>query len=189
MRKCFQRSFHLSDALLLIAATSPGLVLMRQSGPLEIGWSSPIRFFWTVRNCFYFFSYIVVGWTFLLLLLCLRTPRPPLRRLVRCPGFVATVVSVIVILIRLINCLSVVFVTSLHYNKLLAYGWMVKLFQGLDELKLFPSEVGCAIVAAWSIQAIGGRWRPEPTWCDRLGRILGLYWISTIPFSWFTFWG
>jgi len=189
MRKCFQRRFHLSDALLMIAATSPGLVLMRQFGPLEIDWSSPNNFFWSVRYCIYFFSYIVVGWTYLLLFLCLRTPRLALRRLVRCPGFVAVVASAIVIFMRFVNYVSVAFFTSLDVGRANVYDWMIDLFQVTEELELFPSEVGCAIIAAWSIQVIGGNWRPEPTWCDRLGRILGLYWISTIPFSWFTFWG
>ena len=52
---------------------------------------------------------------------------------------------------------------------------------------LVPSEIGCAVLVAWTIQAIGGRWRPEPSWIDRAGRLLGAFWIMTTPFSWFSF--
>jgi len=54
-----------------------------------------------------------------------------------------------------------------------------------DKFAEVPSDIGCAIVAAWTIQAMSGRWRPSRDWNDRLGRILGYFWIATIPFAWF----
>jgi hypothetical protein len=35
--------------------------------------------------------------------------------------------------------------------------------------------------------AIGGRWRAEPSWIDRGGRLRGVFWIATTPFAWFTY--
>jgi hypothetical protein len=35
-----------------------------------------------------------------------------------------------------------------------------------------------AIAAAWLILALSGRWRPERTWVDRLGCLIGLAWIA-----------
>jgi hypothetical protein len=35
-----------------------------------------------------------------------------------------------------------------------------------------------AIAAAWLILALSGRWRPERTWIDRLGCLIGLAWIA-----------
>ena len=37
--------------------------------------------------------------------------------------------------------------------------------------------VGYAVVAAWLVLALGGRWRPERGWIDRLGRLLGIGWV------------
>ena len=86
---------------------------------------------------------------------------------------VACTVASVVLGIRLFNYLSVVGVHSIDFTSM--------------ELQLVPSEIGGGVAAAWTIQAIGGRWRPEPTWIDRAGRLLGAFWIVTTPFPWFTF--
>lgn len=38
--------------------------------------------------------------------------------------------------------------------------------------------VGFAVVTNWLVLALGGRWRAERSWVDRLGRALGVYWIA-----------
>jgi hypothetical protein len=57
---------------------------------------------------------------------------------------------------------------------------------GDTQLKGLPSEIGCAVAAAWTVQAISGRWRRKPSWVDRMGRTLGWFWIATVPLSWFS---
>jgi hypothetical protein len=47
--------------------------------------------------------------------------------------------------------------------------------------------VPVAILGAWSALAICGRWSPEPSWIDRLGRILGVFWIVKFPINFFWF--
>ena len=42
---------------------------------------------------------------------------------------------------------------------------------------LTPMPLAASVAAAWSIMALDGRWRPEPTWLDRSGRAVGIYWI------------
>jgi hypothetical protein len=37
---------------------------------------------------------------------------------------------------------------------------------------------GYAVAGVWMVLAISGRWRPEKSWIDRGGRVLGLTWIS-----------
>jgi hypothetical protein len=37
--------------------------------------------------------------------------------------------------------------------------------------------IGYAVFASWLILAMGRRWRPEPGWIDRLGRLMGIAWI------------
>jgi len=33
------------------------------------------------------------------------------------------------------------------------------------------------VAGAWLILMLAGWWRPEPSWIDRLGRVLGLFWV------------
>ena len=39
--------------------------------------------------------------------------------------------------------------------------------------------IGMTVLVGWMILLIGGRWRAEPTWIDRLGRAIGVYWIAS----------
>jgi hypothetical protein len=38
--------------------------------------------------------------------------------------------------------------------------------------------VGIAVIVAWSVLWANRRWRPEPSWIDRTGRLLGVYWVG-----------
>ena len=40
-----------------------------------------------------------------------------------------------------------------------------------------PPLGGFAVVVAWSTQRLLGCWRAEPSWVDRLGRLVGVGWI------------
>ena len=42
----------------------------------------------------------------------------------------------------------------------------------------FTSPCGIAVAAVWLVLALSGRWRPEKSWIDRLGRMLGVTWIA-----------
>lgn len=39
-----------------------------------------------------------------------------------------------------------------------------------------------AVLTAWLMLYISGRWRSNPGWLDRMGRFLGWFWIAIIPF-------
>ncbi len=41
----------------------------------------------------------------------------------------------------------------------------------------FAWPCGIVVAAIWFVLAVSGRWRPEKTWIDRLGRSLGIIWI------------
>lgn len=51
-----------------------------------------------------------------------------------------------------------------------------------DETRVLSATIlgGVAIMAAWLTLMIGGRWRTEASWVDRLGRAMGIYWILTV---------
>ncbi len=38
---------------------------------------------------------------------------------------------------------------------------------------------GWGVAAAWIALAFNGRWRPERSWIDRLGRGLGVFWLGS----------
>jgi hypothetical protein len=40
------------------------------------------------------------------------------------------------------------------------------------------------VATAWLMLALSGRWRSEPSWIDRLGRIIGVFWVGLLPLSW-----
>lgn len=40
------------------------------------------------------------------------------------------------------------------------------------------NQVSVSVLAFWLVLALGGRWRAEPHWRDRLGRVIGLAWIA-----------
>jgi hypothetical protein len=47
-----------------------------------------------------------------------------------------------------------------------------------DTHPLLCNGAACAVAAAWLMQLIGGRWNAVPTWTDRIGRLVGAYWLT-----------
>ncbi len=43
--------------------------------------------------------------------------------------------------------------------------------------------IAIAVAVAWSVLVLARRWRPEPTWVDRTGRVLGSFWIGTLVYQ------
>src|SRR5262249_36756626 len=111
----------------------------------------------------------LVAWTVACLLLRLRRPRPPWRRLSRQPGTMACLIATVAI------GLSAAFG---------AIGWVME-DQRDDAIEWLavqslavPPQPGAAVFWCWVTMALSGRWRPEPTWLDRLCRLLGLAWLT-----------
>jgi hypothetical protein len=191
------RRFTVSDAMVLVAATALALVGVRYywpSWPPELGFRGAYRhtakiiiytnLMTIIKYNLYILSCPAAAWTSACLALCLRRPRPTLRHLTRQPGAVACAAAVVVLAIRLINFGSVVSILAVDG----AYPWsgLSLLDMYIFDLQKIPSEIGSAVAAAWVVQAVGGRWRPEPGWIDRMGRVLGVFWVGTIPFAWFS---
>jgi hypothetical protein len=38
--------------------------------------------------------------------------------------------------------------------------------------------IGPAVGVTWLLLWLGGGWRPESAWIDRLGRLLGIFWVA-----------
>jgi hypothetical protein len=172
-----QRRLNLGDALIAVAASALFLAaltrgwmpavriafdrlsaptgMMAQEGSLTpIG---PLGFAYVVWS---FVQPSLLIWFLVFAAFRLRKPRPPLRVVALQPGMVAL--------------WAVIFHVALHIVFLTASGGY-----GPD---LWPEmALGCSVLPiAWGVMKLTGRWRPEPTWIDRLGRVLGVCWWSAI---------
>jgi hypothetical protein len=41
-----------------------------------------------------------------------------------------------------------------------------------------PAEISLAIVVCWLVHALRDGWRPSAFWVDRLGRLIGVFWVA-----------
>lgn len=89
------------------------------------------------------------------LLFRLRKPRPSWRSLLRQPGMVGCLAAVLAVLIEIdLMWFAVEIPTPM------------------------PLNIGLAVVTAWTVLGVFRLWRSEPSWVNRLGRVLGVGWIA-----------
>ncbi|MHC5538869.1 hypothetical protein ACYOEI_11670 [Singulisphaera rosea] len=119
-------------------------------------------------------------WTLTTVALALTPPCPPARRLARQPGFVACGVVVMTVLIA--GPLNYA-ISSHNFIPGLSISTRFQVELG-EALTFRRGEGGFAVAAAWLVLWANGRWRAQPSLADRLGRLVGLFWIVTIPCGW-----
>jgi hypothetical protein len=174
-----KRYFTLVDAAILVAATAGGLALLRPaldelkdlfSALLgDQGWAGME----IVPSFFCGLLYappVLMMWSVATLALSLRQPRPPLRILIRSPGFVMNSAVVVGSLLVLFDHFTQSTITHGSYMRILS----------LD----VPSAVRNSVIGAMVALALFRRLRPSPVWTDRLGWSLGLLWIVIALLSW-----
>ena len=96
---------------------------------------------------------LILIMTAVFLLMRVRRPRPPIRALLRQPGTVAG--------------LAVIF------GLVWVAGWMHRLFFGRLNPAMETIAVGGTVALAWTCLALVRRWEAEPSWIDRMGRLVG----------------
>jgi hypothetical protein len=107
----------------------------------------------------------------------LRNPRPPLPELACQPGTTACAVA---------SLIMVPACGSILVSHLVALGapgaaWRRTVADLRPEyLGGLATTIGLAISLYWFVMMVKNRWRPEPGWIDRLGRLLGLGWILMV---------
>ena len=149
------RRFTILDCMILIAALGVWFFMLRHWGALM----GPI-----IRaggpGVWRTYAFLVIVGTLALiwvltpafLFMRLRRPRPHLRELIWQPGTMAcTVAAVLFVPVSLVT----------------AWNW------------LFPLVFAGAILSCWVLAAVTDRLRPEASWLDRLGRVLGIGWCLT----------
>jgi hypothetical protein len=193
MRELHRRDFTVRDAIVLVMATAIGFALIRVSwdnfeGDFERpeeGWTAK-EVLKHVPSAVEFVSPCLLPWTLAILGLRLLRPRPSLRRILLQPGFVACCAASISIAMTvggfLFTFITETFVRALpsdlspdDYREML----LNDLLFDLTLMWASPLRVTYAVATAWLLLALGKRCRPEPSWIDRAGRIIGILWIAT----------
>jgi hypothetical protein len=181
-----RRRFRLLDAMILVAATAAGCALSQPVSHALVGdlswetlpeiWNPPYRSSltdWDVLEerailvaCLT--MPLVFVWTLALIPIRLVGPRPPFRRLTRQPGMMAACATM----------MAIAFIGLQFAAGLTVIGWdsTCELVLGYSSA-FVPTLIGLAVSVSWMTLLVGRRWRAEPSWVDRLGRALGVFWI------------
>jgi hypothetical protein len=188
MTSALRRRMTLLDATLLVGSAAIGLGLYELTHrALFKGWIwitdhrvpdfrtwSTMEAIVTLSDATVFLLPVVLPWTFLLLLLRMRSPRPPWRRIWRQPGMSACLAA-------LFGCVwsGLILVVAMNLDRvarsrktITADVWAQRYLS--EEVFMY---MGLAAAAVWVVQYLSGRWRRPFDWIDCLGRIVGACWI------------
>lgn len=176
------RRFSISDAAVMTAATAVGLawyatadrdIVLAHLAAAWPGGPDARRVVTTLAVDAWFCWPMAFVWSLAALALSLRSPRPRLTRLMRQPGFVAScsvaVVGLLLVLPVLVADAALDFASPLTPWGHVTFDWET------------ANAAGLAVAAGWVVSWLAGRWRPEPSWTDRMGRALGVYWVAMVP--------
>lgn len=174
------RRFTISDGMILVAAFAVGSLLARaylpglsrifgymtrrgMGGVTAIG---RIRMWLSGPG-----SCIVVPLMAATLALRFRRPRPRWLRIARQPGFAACAAAMVALVPGVAVRLAMI-----HRPGLQRPGFFDQRWNGVIYW------IGPAVIGGWLALALCRRWKAEPDWVDRLGRLLGFYWVGM--FAW-----
>lgn len=184
MAQLFSRRFQLADLMIVVvavaAATAWTRIYVTQYLPVVL--RIPQAELTDLSKVGYLRGIVVpslVAGSVAILVMALRPPRPPLRRLARRPGPVACGVVTFVFACRLasVNVGPALWPWFRHPSQMsTAYSEWVNLANS------FIPETGLAIVSVWVVMRCGGSWRGEPHWIDRWGRVAGYCWICCLAY-------
>jgi hypothetical protein len=179
MYQIIPRRFTLFDAMILIGATAFALVPIR-----FLRWDSGVTNFWSpavfLRLGMMIDALLCPVALTLAPVLCalrLQHPRPGLSRVYRQPGTAACTATFVTELIFVTASMISLFIHHFAGNSPNQH-----LFYRLNFVTwiwVFPMCImGITVSAVWVVLWLSGAWRAEPSWIDRTGRILGVYWVA-----------
>ncbi len=181
-----RRRFRLLDAMILVAATAAGCALSQSVCHALVGdlswetlpeiWNPPYQSSLTGWDVLEERAILVACltmppvliWTLALIPIRLVGPRPPFRRLARQPGIMAACATM----------MAIAFIGLQFVAGLTVIGWDSTWDLVLGYSAPFvPTSIGLAVSVSWMTLLVVRRWCAEPSWVDRLGRALGVFWI------------
>jgi hypothetical protein len=183
------RPFGVGDALILTSATGFGLAGLRFQAvtmfhmTLTDGWAWLARWV-AVPVIIQFVTPMLLSWSIAVVWCGLRRPRPPLRRLWRRPGFLACAAACIPFawkIATLSGAYLFLWLACSNTERMLDSGrpsplkrLVNKFVYLLDGRELVAPIILFAWLVAWTSKGL----RPEPTWLDQTGRVLGVVWLA-----------
>jgi hypothetical protein len=123
---------------------------------------------------------VIAAWTIAMPALAIRRPRPPIHRLVMQPGTAACITATLALGISALYHFAEVAAFALGNGQAVQFGDPGIWGSICLDLIQRPSGAGVTVAAVWSWLILGKRWRPQATWIDRIGRVLGVYWLVMI---------
>ena len=113
-------------------------------------------------------SVVALPLTWTLVALRLLGPRPSRRRRFDPPGLAACLAISAASLLNAWNAWDVAFTPP---------SVTLDVFSVAVLRIVEPLPLAAAVGGIWSLLILDRRWRPEPTWIDRTGRCLAIYWL------------
>ncbi len=167
-----RRGFRIGDAMVLVAAMSLSLFLLRIAASLGLLQNDSSRI--SVPSLRFLAivslggSCTLVGLSLAVLILTLRQPQRCRRHDIRGPGFVACAVVMAALVLP---------IASFAVGQL-QHGIGEDLDRYYDDLlRELVSCAGMMIIGAWLALVLVGRWRRRPIWTEWLGRVVGACWV------------
>ncbi|WP_435016349.1 hypothetical protein TA3x_003914 [Tundrisphaera sp. TA3] len=167
------RRFTIADGMILVPAAALGALMLRAYLPghyrqlaivptlIPDPWGAWRVHAW-VRgpgSCF------VVPVMAALIVLRLRPPRP--GRIRSQPGFVACLAVMLAVLVGVARVATIFHRPSFHSES------------GFEQIwGSVTARASWAVMGAWLALHLSGDWDAEPSWVDRAGRLLGVFWIA-----------
>jgi hypothetical protein len=169
------RKLTLVDAMIFIAATGAGIAVIRTYAPSYYAWSynptpPPTWVEWAafvLPSWADYLAPIPAAWTIGTLIQRLFPTRPPLRIVCLQAGTAAVLAATVAV--------------SVNSVYLILHVWTMRSAYHEMAFVYTTHSAGIAVGGVWLVLALGGTWRAEPTWIDRWGRALGIYWLLMIP--------
>jgi hypothetical protein len=183
-----QRPFRIADAMVLIAVLFVALAWDRAEGLDALGFLFRLGsmiwppyslwnlLFHSAEVALMLVPFLVVG-SLSVLALRLQQPRPALRPLLLQPGAVACALATLVI----VPAGMIVLSTHFFSGRPLASAW-ARIVDDVkpEKLTVVAVLIGLSVAVAWIVMRAKGQWRPEASWIDRLGRLVGWGWMLMI---------
>jgi hypothetical protein len=199
------RPFGVVDAMLVIAAIAVGLwtnqtewAWIVQSPQMRFRWrqwpTAPfVMALWGVSMALPHLFACTMAW----LVMRVRRPRQSWKRIARRPGTAACLVACTpsiatmglfaAFLVRSgrtgFDAFVYPYYDRLRFDVLHITPFVPRPTMGMT-LVPWSDRVGFAVAGAWLTLWASGRWHPERSWIDRLGRVLGWAWIATAAVVW-----
>jgi hypothetical protein len=175
MKKPMARRLTLADLTILVAATAAALVMWRISRETLTFEAGSHSVFSTAYRVGVWPAPAILALSLALLVARAIRPRPRWRVVFRQPGTWAA--------LTILAHLSVVVFLMLWRASFTPPPGMIPYRPNFNTYLYANRQAGSGVALAWATLALSRAWRPEPSWIDRTGRVLGfaaiVHWLGS----------